>query len=95
MFAPYGLAGGGEGARGENLLTRGADGRRVRLASKASVDVKQGDVFLLATPGGGGYGTPGEEQPQEQQEAEEGTAPSQRFLPRGSVYDYQRSQESC
>ncbi|VDN20018.1 unnamed protein product [Gongylonema pulchrum] len=55
--APYGLAGGGDGARGLNLLKRNG-GRVVNLGSKNSVVVGAGDVFELQTPGGGGYGSP-------------------------------------
>lgn len=55
MFAPYGLEGGGNGERGLNLLKR-YDGRVLNLGGKNSVDVRQGDVVIIHTPGGGGYG---------------------------------------
>ena len=55
VLQPYGLAGGEGGARGINLLRR-ADGRLVNLGGKCSVDVNTGDVFILQTPGGGGWG---------------------------------------
>jgi 5-oxoprolinase (ATP-hydrolysing) len=54
---PYGMAGGGPGALGENRVVR-ADGTVVPLAGVDSVDVKPGDVLVVSTPGGGGYGPP-------------------------------------
>ncbi|MFJ6521940.1 hydantoinase B/oxoprolinase family protein [Streptomyces filamentosus] len=54
---PYGMAGGEPGALGENLVER-ADGTVERLAGAATTEVGPGDVLVLRTPGGGGYGTP-------------------------------------
>ncbi|XP_045604599.1 5-oxoprolinase [Procambarus clarkii] len=56
VFKPYGLEGGEDGQRGNNLLVRKC-GRVIRLGSKTSVKVEKGDMFRLLTPGGGGYGT--------------------------------------
>ncbi|MFF8847227.1 hydantoinase B/oxoprolinase family protein [Streptomyces sp. NPDC015127] len=56
-IAPYGMAGGGPGALGENQVVR-ADGSLERLAGVDSVDVGPGDVLIVRTPGGGGYGRP-------------------------------------
>jgi 5-oxoprolinase (ATP-hydrolysing) len=53
--APFGLAGGEEGACGRNRIER-ADGSVEMLGSTASVDMRPGDVFVIETPGGGGYG---------------------------------------
>lgn len=88
VFAPYGLAGGEEGQRGQNLLTR-AEGRQLRLPSKTSVTVEKGDVFRLETPGGGGYGRPSErlEEPQPRKKVA--------HEPRGSVRDFTRAQETA
>jgi len=60
-FEPYGLAGGGPGARGLNILGKrdsGAAGgrRRISLGGKNSLRTEAGDVLTLFTPGGGGYG---------------------------------------
>ena len=55
--APFGLAGGGDGAVGANRIER-ADGRMEPLGSVASADMAPGDVFVIETPGGGGYGRP-------------------------------------
>ncbi|TMW56149.1 hypothetical protein Poli38472_008797 [Pythium oligandrum] len=54
-FRPYGLAGGGDGERGRNLLTR-SDGRLINLGGKNTVDVLPHDTLTINTPGGGGYG---------------------------------------
>ncbi|HEY5652495.1 MAG TPA: hydantoinase B/oxoprolinase family protein, partial [Acidimicrobiia bacterium] len=52
---PWGLEGGEPGACGEDILTR-ADGSVERLPGKTTVEVDSGDVLLVRTPGGGGYG---------------------------------------
>lgn len=52
---PYGMAGGEPGALGVNLLER-ADGSTRPLAGVDTVDVEAGDVLVVRTPGGGGYG---------------------------------------
>jgi 5-oxoprolinase (ATP-hydrolysing) len=52
---PYGLAGGGPGARGRNRLLR-ADGRVIALRGDDEVQVQAGDQIVIETPGGGGYG---------------------------------------
>ncbi len=53
--APYGLAGGSPGALGRNRVERAAGGA-VALAGCDSVEVYPGDVLVIETPGGGGYG---------------------------------------
>jgi 5-oxoprolinase (ATP-hydrolysing) len=52
---PFGLAGGGPGAAGANVLVR-ADGTRIAIGSKATVELLAGDCIEIATPGGGGHG---------------------------------------
>lgn len=52
---PWGLAGGGPGATGEDWLIH-RDGRRERLPGKCTVPVAPGDRLLVLTPGGGGWG---------------------------------------
>jgi 5-oxoprolinase (ATP-hydrolysing) len=54
--APHGLAGGEAGARGHNWIER-ANGAREELGGTATVTMMAGDVFIIETPGGGGYGT--------------------------------------
>ncbi len=53
--APYGMAGGEPGALGHTWVERG-DGTRVGLGSADSIDVATGDVLVVETPGGGGFG---------------------------------------
>jgi N-methylhydantoinase B len=50
LHAPWGLAGGGDARRGENLLNGQV------LPGKVSRHVRAGDVLRISTPGGGGYG---------------------------------------
>ncbi|MET9881823.1 hydantoinase B/oxoprolinase family protein [Streptomyces sp. NPDC006430] len=54
---PYGMAGGAPGALGAGRVER-ADGTVLPMAGCASVDVDIGDVLVVETPGGGGYGAP-------------------------------------
>jgi N-methylhydantoinase B len=54
-FAPYGLSGGEDGAKGSALLVK-ADGRQVELPGKGSVYAEAGDAIRIETPGGGGWG---------------------------------------
>ncbi|MFJ2132088.1 hydantoinase B/oxoprolinase family protein [Streptomyces sp. NPDC087845] len=55
---PYGMAGGEPGALGEQHIER-ADGRTVApLRGCDTADLERGDVLVLRTPGGGGYGAP-------------------------------------
>jgi 5-oxoprolinase (ATP-hydrolysing) len=54
---PYGMAGGRPGALGRHWVQR-ADGTEVPMRGCDSVAVGAGDLFVIETPGGGGYGTP-------------------------------------
>ena len=54
----FGMDGGQPGALGINRIER-ADGRRETLAHIGSVEMGAGDVFVIETPGGGGYGVAG------------------------------------
>lgn len=53
---PFGAAGGEAGAPGVNRIER-ADGRPEPLGSTATVEMAAGDVFVIETPGGGGFGS--------------------------------------
>ena len=55
--APYGRHGGASGALGGQRLVH-ADGTETELAGVAQADVLAGDVLVLETPGGGGWGAP-------------------------------------
>lgn len=52
---PYGMAGGSAGALGRNTLRR-ADGSVAELGGYDRVDLGIGDLLVIETPGGGGYG---------------------------------------
>jgi len=52
----FGLRGGEAGATGENWVER-VDGRVERLEHIGEVQMQPGDVFVICTPGGGGYGS--------------------------------------
>ena len=54
---PYGMAGGHPGALGRNSVER-SDGTVTPLAGADSTEVAAGDVLVVETPGGGGYGSP-------------------------------------
>jgi len=51
---PGGVAGGGDGRPGKNILVRG--GEEILLPSLVDVELKKGDIVVIETPGGGGYG---------------------------------------
>jgi 5-oxoprolinase (ATP-hydrolysing) len=53
----FGAAGGEPGRPGVNRVER-QDGRIEQLDHIGSVEMEPGDVFVIETPGGGGYGTP-------------------------------------
>jgi 5-oxoprolinase (ATP-hydrolysing) len=55
---PHGLARGGAGECGRNWVER-EDGTRLELGGADRAEVGPGDVFVIETPGGGGFGTPG------------------------------------
>ena len=57
---PYGLAGGEPGHTGSNNLVR--NGKTVPLPGKGAFDIIAGDIISIQTPGGGGFGNPGEGQ---------------------------------
>jgi 5-oxoprolinase (ATP-hydrolysing) len=52
---PYGLAGGRPGALGRNYVER-VDGTVLELAGADSAELAAGDVLVVETPGGGGFG---------------------------------------
>jgi len=58
----FGMAGGLPGALGINRIER-HDGRRETLAHIGSAAMEPGDVFVIETPGGGGFGAPGGTKP--------------------------------
>ena len=57
LTEPYGLAGGQAGERGRDTVER-ADGSIEALAGSDETLMQPGDVFVMQTPGGGGFGPP-------------------------------------
>jgi 5-oxoprolinase (ATP-hydrolysing) len=55
--APFGIDGGEPGELGRNYIAR-RDGTVVELGSTECIEVQAGDVLVIETPGGGGYGAP-------------------------------------
>jgi 5-oxoprolinase (ATP-hydrolysing) len=54
-FPPFGLKGGRPGKCGRNLLIR-RDGSVLEVGGQAEIALKTGELFVIETPGGGGYG---------------------------------------
>lgn len=54
-YPPYGMAGGGPGKCGENILQK-SNGEIINLGAKNSITVSKGDHLIIKTPGGGGWG---------------------------------------
>ncbi|MGD9537196.1 MAG: hydantoinase B/oxoprolinase family protein [Alphaproteobacteria bacterium] len=55
--APFGMAGGGPGAMGRSYVER-TSGAVTTLKGFDKTEMAAGDVFVIETPGGGGYGEP-------------------------------------
>jgi N-methylhydantoinase B len=62
-FAPFGLFGGKEGAKGKFILNPDTPDEKP-LKSKGLDKLKKGDVVSLRLPGAGGYGNPRERDPE-------------------------------
>lgn len=56
IHAPFGMAGGEPGERGRNTVLR-LDGTVETLGHIGKVDMGPGDLFVIETPGGGGFGS--------------------------------------
>jgi len=57
VVPPYGLAGGNSGALGKNYVIH-LDNSITELKTKGQIEVVKDDIFVLKTPGGGGFGKP-------------------------------------
>jgi 5-oxoprolinase (ATP-hydrolysing) len=57
VSAPFGMAGGGDGEVGRQVIIR-PDGSCLELGGIDGTEVGPGDRLVLSTPGGGGYGEP-------------------------------------
>ena len=60
VVPPYGMAGGCDGKRGENVWVRKDQEtgtiRRIGMSGKSTAHMNAGDHIIIRTPGGGGYG---------------------------------------
>jgi len=56
IVPPFGMDGGAPGALGRNIVER-VDGSVEELPHSAKTQMQAGDVFVIMTPGGGGWGT--------------------------------------
>ena len=65
VFAPFGLDGGEDGARGRNIWVRvdpeNGSTTEISLGNNAMVRLGKGDSIRIETPGGGGWGSPVDE----------------------------------
>ena len=66
VVPPFGLEGGGAGACGRNYVERG-DGTVDELRGNDETRLQPGDVLVIETPGGGGFGS--EQLPEQDQDA--------------------------
>lgn len=57
IVPPYGMKGGEPGKVGKNYVQK-TDGERIDLGTKGQIELNANDLFVIATPGGGGYGQP-------------------------------------
>ena len=57
LVAPHGMGGGEPGERGRNYVLR-ADGSHTELGPFDQTEMAAGDIFVIESPGGGGYGSP-------------------------------------
>ncbi len=55
-FSPFGLDDGQPGSLGQNTLTKANAHEILELGGKAHLTVAAGDLLVIETPGGGGYG---------------------------------------
>ena len=55
LIPPFGLDGGESGKVGRNWIKR-ENGTEENLGNTATVEMQPGDVFIIETPGGGGFG---------------------------------------
>ncbi|CAL5874894.1 uncharacterized protein PFLUO_LOCUS9196 [Penicillium psychrofluorescens] len=68
VYHPYGLAGGGDAQCGQNIWVRRIpkpDGRweerHINMGAKNSAQMQPGERIIVRTPGGGGWGQPGDQ----------------------------------
>lgn len=57
LVPPFGVGGGKPAQTGCNYVVR-KDGSRVDLSGTDTIEMREGDCFVIETPGGGGFGEP-------------------------------------
>jgi 5-oxoprolinase (ATP-hydrolysing) len=57
LVRPHGMAGGEPGEAGRNYVLR-VNAERMELGPFDQTEMAAGDVFVVESPGGGGYGAP-------------------------------------
>lgn len=95
VLRPFGLEGGGDAEGGRNLWVkceRDEKGRligkrEVNMGGKNTVTARRGDRIVIETPGGGGWGTPGDEKQEKRANGHHGGRGA-----RGSVAERQSAQ---
>ena len=55
IVPPFGLDGGEPGACGNDFVVR-ASNEIIKLSGNDEIEMKPGDLFVMETPGGGGFG---------------------------------------
>ncbi len=63
IIPPWGLYDGKPGGKGRYLIVK-PDGEETILKSKCTIKIRNGDILVVRTPGGGGYGDPLERDPE-------------------------------
>ncbi|KAK2745478.1 hypothetical protein FQN55_006174 [Onygenales sp. PD_40] len=94
VYRPYGLAGGEPGQAGLNLyIKKELDGeeRVINIGAKMELNVKPGERIVIHTPGGGGWGSPGDKPVSKVI----GNTTYRAFEPRGSVHAFMMSAEAA
>ncbi len=64
VIPPNGCAGGSDGRTGDIVINPDSESARHLPTRYADYPLRQGDVFRLDTPGGGGFGDPLEREPE-------------------------------
>ncbi|GKZ28562.1 hypothetical protein AbraIFM66950_009453 [Aspergillus brasiliensis] len=98
VYRPYGLAGGEAGQAGLNLyVKKELDGteRVINIGGKLELKVQPGERIVIHTPGGGGWGTPSDEDPIPIHSSNSLEANRVMFEARGSVHNFSATAEAA
>ncbi|OJJ74007.1 hypothetical protein ASPBRDRAFT_41793 [Aspergillus brasiliensis CBS 101740] len=98
VYRPYGLAGGEAGQAGLNLyVKKELDGteRVINIGGKMELKVQPGERIIIHTPGGGGWGTPSDEDPIPIHSSNNLETNQVMFEARGSVHSFSATAEAA